>query len=208
MPVRQPDRDDPTADPALDQQVDHVVLVEEADALLDALLVQRLQDHVACAVGRVAGPPDWSLAEVAGVPPEPPLVDPPVLGPVERQPQVLEFDHRFDRLARQDFRGVLVDEVVAPLHGVEHVPLPVVFLLVAQGRADSALRGTCVGAGRVELGQDRRRHALSGKLERRVQAGATRADDERVELVDDRFIHHVTPPPAMSSQPLYRRRKG
>ena len=55
-----------------------MVLVEEADAVLDALLVERLEDHVAGAVGREAGPPDRALAEVAGVAAEAPLVDPPV----------------------------------------------------------------------------------------------------------------------------------
>ena len=144
-----------------------MVLVVELDAVLDALLVERLQDHVAGPVGGEAGPLDRPLAEVAGVAAEPALVDLAVGRPVERQAHVLELDHGLDRLAGQDLGGVLVDEVVAALDRVEHVPLPVVLLLVAQGGTDAALGGAGVGAGRVELGQDGRVDAGLGELERR-----------------------------------------
>ena len=40
-----------------DEQVDDMVLVEELDLVLDALLVQRLQDHVPGAVGGEARAP-------------------------------------------------------------------------------------------------------------------------------------------------------
>ena len=62
---------------------------------------------------------------------------------------------RLDRLARQDLGRVLVDQVVAALDRVEHVPLPVVLLEVAEGGTHAALRRAGVGAGRVELGEDR-----------------------------------------------------
>ena len=58
------------------QQVQAVELVEEAHVALHALLVQRLQDHVAGAVGRVARAHDRRLAVVARVAAEPALVDP------------------------------------------------------------------------------------------------------------------------------------
>ena len=48
------DRRPDDAAPSGQQQVEHVELVEELDALLDAVLVERLQDHVAGAVGREA----------------------------------------------------------------------------------------------------------------------------------------------------------
>ena len=167
---------------ALGQQVDHVVLVEELDAVLDALLVERLQDHVAGPVGGEARPPDRALAVVPGVAAEAALVDLAVGRPVERQAHVLELDDGLDRLAGEDLGRVLVDEVVAALDRVEHVPLPVVLLLVAQGGTDAALGGAGVGAGRIELGQDRRLDAGLGELEGGPQAGAAGADDERVVL--------------------------
>ena len=59
----------------LEQQVEHVELVEELHALLDAVLVQRLEDHVAGAVRGVAGPADRGLTVVTGVTAEAALVD-------------------------------------------------------------------------------------------------------------------------------------
>ena len=88
------------------------------------------------------------LAVVAGVATEAPLIDLAVSGPVEREPHVLQLDHPVDGLPRQDLRAVLVRQVVATLDGVEHVPLPVVLLLVPQGGADATLGGTGMGAGR------------------------------------------------------------
>ena len=81
-----------------------------------------------------------------------------------------------------DLGGVLVDQVVAALDGVEGVPLPVVLLDVGQGGAHAALRRAGVGAGRVELGEHRGAGALAG-LERRAHAGAAGADDDDVVLV-------------------------
>src|SRR5665648_417630 len=63
----------------------------------------------------------------------------PVRGPVERQTHVLQVQHRLDGLPGHHLRGVLVDQVVAALDGVEGVPLPVVLLDVAEGGAPPAL---------------------------------------------------------------------
>ena len=162
-----------------------MVLVVERHAVLEALLVQRLEDHVAGAVGREARPLDRPLAVVPGVAAEPPLVDLAVRRPVERQAHVLELDHRLDGLAGEHLGRVLVHQVVATLDGVEHVPLPVVLLLVAQGGTHAALRGAGVGAGRVQLRQDRGVHAGLGQLERGPQARPAGADDERVVVADE-----------------------
>ena len=147
---------------ALEEQVNDLVLVEELDAVLDALLVERLQDHVAGPVGREAGAADGRLAEVAGVAAEPALVDLAVGRAVERQAHVLELDHRLDGLVGQHLGRVLVDEVVAALDGVEHVPLPAVLLEVAERRADAALGGAGVGAGRDRAWSGRRWRRLRG----------------------------------------------
>ena len=165
---------------ALGQQVDHVVLVVELDAVLDGLLVQGLQDHVAGAVGGEAGTPDRALPEVPGVATEPPLVDPALGRPVERQAHVLELDHGLDRLARQYLRHVLVDEVVTALDRVEHVPLPVVLLEVAERGADPALGGTGMRACRVELGQHGGVHAGLGQLDGRPESRPAGPDDQGV----------------------------
>ncbi len=149
--------------------VEHVELVEEVDAVLDALLEQRLQDHVAGAVGREARAADGGLAVVAGVPAEAALVDAALGRAVERQAHLLEVQDRVDGLLAHHLGGVLVDEVVTALDGVEGVPLPVVLLDVGEGGAHAALRRAGVGARRVELGEHRGAGALAG-LEGRAHA--------------------------------------
>ena len=167
-------------------QVQDVELVVEVDVVLHALLVERLQDHVAGAVGRKAGSAHRGLAVVAGVPTEPALVDAPLRGPVERQPHLLQVQDRVDGLLAHHLGGVLVDQVVAALDGVEGVPLPVVLLDVGQRRAHAALRRAGVRAGRVQLGQHRRAAALAG-LQGGAHPGAAGADDDGVVPVD---LHH------------------
>ena len=83
-------------------EVERVVLVVELDPELHAVLEQRLQDHVAGAVGRVAGPADRRLAVVASVAAEAALVDLAVRRAVEGQAHVLEVDDRVDGLLRED----------------------------------------------------------------------------------------------------------
>ena len=82
-----------------DRDVECVELVEELDVVLDAVLVQRLQDHVAGAVGGVTRPAHGRLAVVAGVPAEAALVDAALGGAVERHAHLLEVEHRVDGFA-------------------------------------------------------------------------------------------------------------
>src|SRR5665648_348946 len=127
------------------------------------------------------------LAMVAGVPAELALVDQAVRGAVERQPHVLEVQHRIDGLAGHHLRGVLVHQVVTALDGVERVPLPVVLLDVAEGGAHPALGRAGVRPGGVELAE----HGGAGpggRLERRPHPRAPGADDEDVVLVG---LHRV-----------------
>src|SRR3954451_4142564 len=112
------------------------------------------------------------------------LVDLAVSSAVERQRHVLELDDRFDGFPGQDLRRVLVNQVVATFDGVVHVPFPVILFLVAERRADAALRGAGMGARRVQLGQHRTLDATARELERRPQTGASRAHDYRLVLVN------------------------
>ena len=168
------------------RDVERVELVEELDVVLDAVLVQRLQDHVAGAVGGVTGPAHRRLAVVAGVPAEPALVDAALGGAVERHPHLLEVEHRVDGFLAHDLDGVLVGEVVAALDGVEGVPLPVVLFDVGQRRAHPALRRAGVAARRVQLGQHRGAGPRTG-LDGGAHARAAGADDDDVVAM---FLNH------------------
>ncbi|GMA34859.1 hypothetical protein GCM10025876_10630 [Demequina litorisediminis] len=131
-------------------QVERVELVEKLDLLLDALLVQRLQDHVAGAVGGVAGATHGRLAVAAGVAAKAALVDLALGRAVKRQAHLLEVKDRVDGLVAQDLRGILIDQVIATLDGVEGVPLGVVVLDVGEGRRHAALGRARVRAGGVQ----------------------------------------------------------
>src|SRR5699024_2138698 len=142
--------------------------------LLDAVLVEGLQDHVPGAVGRVAGAAHRRLAVVARVPAEAALVDPPLGGAVEGQAHLPQVEHRVDGLLGHHLGGVLVHQVVTALDGVVGVPLPVVLLDVGQGGAHAALGRAGVGTGGVDLG-DHRGPGPGGGLQGRAHAGATGA---------------------------------
>ena len=163
-------------------EVEHVVLVVELDAQLDAVLKQGLQNHVSGAVGRVAGPAYRRLAVVARVPAEAPLVDLAVGRAVERQPHVLEVDDRVDCLFRENFGRVLVNEVVATFDRVEGVPFPAVFFDVREGGGHAALRRAGVRPRRVQL-RDDGRLGVGSCLDGSAHAGAAGTDDHNVELV-------------------------
>ncbi len=168
-------------------EVEHVELVEEVDAVLDAVLVQGLQDHVAGAVRGIARAAHRGLAVVRGVAAEPALVDLAVRRAVEREAHVLEVDDGVDRLLGEDLRGILIDQVVTALDGVEGVPLPVVLLDVREGCGHAALRRAGVGASGVELGDHGGAGVRSG-LDGRAHPGAAGAHDHDVELV---VVHAV-----------------
>jgi hypothetical protein len=108
---------------------------------------------------------------------------------VEGQTHVLQFQHDIDRVLAHDIGRVLVHQVVAALDRVEGVPLPVVFLQIAQRRADAALGRAGMRAGGIELADDSHVGILGG-VQRGHQASAAGADDDCVELV---VVHGCAP---------------
>jgi hypothetical protein len=54
-----------------------MILVEEIHFIFDALLIQRLQNHVTGAVSGMTGAPHRFLAKIAGVTAKTPLADAP-----------------------------------------------------------------------------------------------------------------------------------
>ncbi len=120
-------------------QIEHVVLVVELHVVFDAVLVERLQNHVTGTVSGVARTADGVLTVVAGVTTETTLVDLALGRAVERQAHLLEVENRVNGLLGHDLGGVLIDQVVATLDGVERVPFPVVFFDVGQSRAHATL---------------------------------------------------------------------
>ncbi len=185
------DGDGALAYAVLEDQVHDEELVEKLHLLLEALLVERLQDHVAGAVGGLAGAHHGPLAVGGSVSAEAALLDAAIRRAVEGQAHVLQLDDGLDGLARQDLRCILIHQVVAALDGVIHVPLRVVLFHIAERRGDAALRGAGVGARRVKLGDDGDVGGLAG-VQRGHQSRAAGADDHGVERVI--FDHEMLSP--------------
>jgi hypothetical protein len=91
-------RNKPNALSPVNQHIDQLKLVKERDVVLNALLVQRLEDHVPGAVGGVTCPPHGSLAEILGVTAEPALVYFPLRRPAEWQPAFLKIIYGSNRI--------------------------------------------------------------------------------------------------------------
>ena len=165
-----------------EEQVENVELVVELDAELDAVLEERLKNHVARAVGCVARAANGRLAVVASVPAETTLVDLAVRRAVERQAHVFEVDDGVNRLARENLGGVLIDEVVATLHGVKGVPLPRILFDVGERCGHSTLRRTRVRTSWVQLRNDRRLCERS-RFDSGAHSRTTRSNNDNVVFV-------------------------
>ena len=94
---------------------------------------------------------------------------------------MLQLVYGVDGFACQDFRRGLIDQVVAALDGIVHMPLPVIFFLVAERGCHPSLRRSRVGTCRVYLCQHG--YAGVGKLHGGHQARTTGADDHHIEFV-------------------------
>ncbi len=171
------------------QEVHGEILDKEACLVLEALLIERVQDGVAGPIRGGAGPiRHVALGIICRVSTKAALVDLALVGTAERHTQMLEFHDSGDRLTAHEFDRVLVTEPVGAPDCVEHVPAPVVPFHVAERRADATLRGNRVAACREDLGdagsvQPRRDHAQC-----RAQSGAAGAEDDHVERVVDDVV--------------------
>ena len=99
------------------------------------------------------------FTEVHRMTAERPLVNRAVVVAVKGHTEMLKLVNHLRRVAAHEFNGVLVAQVVRALHGVIHMPQPVVFRHIAQCRADAALGGNGVGAGGKHFRQHRRAQA-------------------------------------------------
>ena len=122
---------DAAAFPSVNKQINEVKLIKKGHVTANALLVERLKDHVAGTIGREARPERRGLAKIPRMPAEAPLVDAALRGPVERKPAVLQVVYRPHCVFGKDYRRPLVHQVIAALDGVECVPFGPVFFHVA-----------------------------------------------------------------------------
>ena len=169
------------------QQVDREIFDKEARLVLQALLVERVQDRVAGAVGGRAGAIGHVALGIFGrVSTKAALIDRACLGAAERHAEMLELDDRGDRLAAHVFDGVLVAEPVRAPDRVEHVPAPIVFFHIAERGTDAALRGDGVATGWEDLRDTGGIEPGRDHAQCRPQSGAAGAEYDDVEgMIDD-----------------------
>ena len=161
-------------------QIDGEIFDEELGLVAQRLAVHGVQHGVAGAVGGGAGALRGALAVMRGHAAERPLIDFAVFAPRERQSPMFQFVDRFRRAAAHIFDGVLVAEPVRTLHGVVHVPAPVVLAHIAERRGDAALRRHRMRARRKYLGDAGGAQARFAAADHGAQAGAAGADDDDV----------------------------
>ncbi len=166
------------------QQVEGEIFDEELGLVAQRLGVKRVEDGVAGAVGRGAGAlGGGAFAILRGHAAEGALVDFALLGARERHAVMFELDDGIRRLAAHIFDRILVAQPIGALHGVVHVPFPVVRPHVAEGGRDAALRRHRVRAGWEYLGEAGRFQALRRHAEGGAQARAAGADDDDIIMV-------------------------
>ena len=120
-------------------QINDMIFVEEIDFVFDTLLVERLQNHVAGAVGGVAGPHDRFARIFIGMAAKTALGDFAIGEAVKRQPHMFQFNNSRDGFFTQHIDGILIGQVIRAFNGVIGVPFPTVFFHICQGCANAAL---------------------------------------------------------------------
>ena len=183
-------------------QVEGEILDEEGRLVAQRLLVKRVQDGMAGAIGGGAGAVRLLLAVVEGHAAEGALVDLAVGRAREGHAVVLELNDRPGSLLAEVLDRVLIAEPVRPLDGVVHMPAPVVLLHVAERRRDAALGGHRVAAGGEELADAGGLQPGLGEAQSRAQAGAAGAHHHHVVVVLGNRVggHALTLPPRSRSR--------
>jgi hypothetical protein len=103
-------------------EIKHLIFIKEIDLVLQALLVQGLQDHVSRAVGGVCRAADGFARFVVGMPAKRTLGNFAFGRAVEGQTHVFEFEHGVDGFIGHELDRVLVAEIIGTFDGIVHVP--------------------------------------------------------------------------------------
>ena len=174
----------PRQTPSLvEDQIEREILDEETRVVLERLLVERVQDCMAGAIGGSAGALRGAFAEMRRHAAKRALVDLAFLGARERHAVMFELDDRGNRFAAHVFDRVLIAEPVRTLDRVVKVETPVVLAHVAERGRNAALRGDRVRARRKHFREARRLQTRRGETEGRAQTRAAGTDHDDVDLV-------------------------
>ena len=155
---------------------------KKLSARADVSLIERMQHRVAGAICRGASALNGLLTKVGGMPAKWPLINRAIRIPVEWHSKVLEFVDHLRRHPAHELDRVLVAEIIRPLNGVEHMPVPVVLAHIAQRSPNPPLRRDGMRAGWKDFGQDRDVETGFGQLQRATHPGPAGPNHHDVEL--------------------------
>jgi len=103
---------------------------------------------------------------------------------------VFEFENGTQGVLRHYFNGVLVTQVVAAFDGVKHVPFPVIFLFVTQGRTNSSLGGTGMRTGCKDFA-DNGNLCILAEFDSRSQSGKPGTNNNDIIRVFHAFLQKL-----------------
>jgi hypothetical protein len=157
--------------------------IKKGHFVFDTLLVESLQDHMACSVCCITSSPDRGFPEVPRVPPETPLVDLSLWSAVEREAAVFQIIHGLDGFIRQKTGGLLVREVITAFDSVECMPFRIILFHVPEGCAYTTLGCSGMRSNREEF-RDNGCSGLLARLQGCVQACPSCSDDHHIVFMD------------------------
>src|SRR4030042_5148378 len=117
----------------------------------ETLIVEGIEDNPSRMVGGIAGPLHRPFSVIPCMTSEVSLRNLSFRSSAEGDTHMLQFVNGSGRIFHQNFDGILVTEVVAPLHCIKEIPFPVILFFVAKGSGDPALGSARVGAGGEDL---------------------------------------------------------
>src|SRR5215475_4027746 len=135
------------------QEVEREILGEELSVVLEALLIEGMQDSMPGAVSCRAGALSHLLALADGLAAEGALIDSAVAGPREGNAIVFELEYGGRGLAAHVLDRILVPKPVGPLDRVVHVVAPIIPVPhVSERGRHAALRRHGMTSRRKDLG--------------------------------------------------------
>ena len=128
-------------------QVNGKIFDEEFGLVAQGLTIKRMEDRVPGAVGRGAGALGRAFSVIRGHAAERALINLALFGTRKWHTPMLQLVNGGRGVAAEIFDGILIAQPVRPLHGVVHVPAPIVRSHIAKRRRDPTLSGDRVRAG-------------------------------------------------------------
>ena len=155
------------------------------------LLIKRVQHGMAGTVGHGAGALYRTFAVLSRMAAKRTLIDFAAFHAVKRHAHVLQLNHRFGCAATHKFNGILIAQPVRPFYGVIHMPIPAVFLHIAQRGGNAALRSYGVRTGGKHFRQNSGIQTGFGQLQCGAQTGTAAADNHGIKLANGKT--HTNP---------------